>query len=70
MACNQYTVELKKEDLEKLLRQHLYSDLKVKSFSTKPLTKTGDNYGSTILAVEVIYYKDENSDVYKLSIVS
>ncbi|KAJ9592871.1 hypothetical protein L9F63_015449 [Diploptera punctata] len=67
---NKINVELKKEDLEKLLSQELHSDIKVEKFSFTPLTKPGDNYGSTILAVEVFYYTHENSHLQKLPIVA
>ncbi|KAJ9592869.1 hypothetical protein L9F63_015447 [Diploptera punctata] len=63
-------IELKKEDLEKLLQSELHSDLKVKYFISKPLTNPGDNYGSTILDVEVFYHKGESNDLYKLPIVA
>ncbi|KAJ9592870.1 hypothetical protein L9F63_015448 [Diploptera punctata] len=67
---NKINIELKKEDLEKLLSQELHSDIKVEKFSFTPLTKPGDNYGSTILAVEVFYYTHENSHLQKLPIVA
>ncbi|KAJ9592874.1 hypothetical protein L9F63_015452 [Diploptera punctata] len=63
-------VELKKEDLQKLLSQELGSDLIVKNVIIAPLTKPGDNYGSTILAVEVYYYNQENNYLHKLPIVA
>ncbi|KAJ9592872.1 hypothetical protein L9F63_015450 [Diploptera punctata] len=69
-AEDKINVELKKDDLEKLLRKEFVSDLKVKNFSFTPLTKPGDNYGSTILAVEVFYYTDKNNNVHKLPIVA
>ncbi|KAJ9589468.1 hypothetical protein L9F63_017329 [Diploptera punctata] len=49
---NKINVELKKEDVEKLLSQQL------------------DNYGSTILDVEVFYYTHQNNDLQKLPIVA
>ncbi|KAJ9589470.1 hypothetical protein L9F63_017331 [Diploptera punctata] len=72
MSCddNKINVELKKEDLEKLLSEQLGSDIKVEKFSITPLTKPGDNYGSTILAVEVFHYTQEKSNLQKLPIVA
>ncbi|PSN39081.1 hypothetical protein C0J52_07357 [Blattella germanica] len=63
-------VELKKEDLETLLRQQIGSDLNVTSFTSKPLTQPGDNYGSTMLSVEVSYQTNGNNEIIKLPIVA
>ncbi|KAJ9592865.1 hypothetical protein L9F63_015443 [Diploptera punctata] len=61
-------VQLTNEDLEKLLHKQLGTDLKVESFTCKYLTKPGENYGSTILSIEVFYHKGENQ-LKKLSMV-
>ncbi|KAJ8874414.1 hypothetical protein PR048_025263 [Dryococelus australis] len=46
--------DLTKKDLEELLKSTLDADgTKVKDFSVRYLTKPGDNYGSTMLAVDV-----------------
>ena len=70
MASDKITnkVELRKEDLENLLQREI-GLVKVKDFTTKPLTNPGDNYGSTILSVEVLFYNG-NNNLEKLPIVA
>ncbi|KAJ9592875.1 hypothetical protein L9F63_015453 [Diploptera punctata] len=70
MSSDSKDVELKKEDLQKLLSQKLGSDLIVEKFSIARLTKPGDNYGSTILAVEVYYFNQKDNYLHKLPIVA
>nr|CAD7446848.1 unnamed protein product [Timema bartmani] len=45
---------LTKNDLQHLLRPKLGNNVSVEKFTTKPLTKPGENYGSNILAVDVV----------------
>lgn len=46
--------ELRKEDLETLLCQQLGLDVNLDSYKVRALTQPGDNYSSTMLAVDVI----------------
>lgn len=63
--------ELNKQDLESLLRPHFGKDLVVESFTSKSLTKPGENYGSTMLAIDVnILQGKENTSSRKLSLVA
>lgn len=63
--------ELSQQDLEALLRPTLGRHLVVESFTSKPLTQPGENYGSTTLDIEVTFRhgKDETSS-HKLSLVA
>lgn len=63
--------QLSKEDLEALLRPTLGRHLAVESFTSKPLTQPGENYGSSMLAIEATIRegKDETSS-HNLSLVA
>lgn len=63
--------QLSQQDLEALLRPTLGRHLVVESFISKPLTQPGDNYGSTMLDIEVTFRhgKDEASS-HKLYLVA
>jgi hypothetical protein len=63
--------QLSKQDLEALLRSTLGRHLVVESFTSKPLTQPGENYGSTMLQLEVTIHqgKDEISS-QNLSLVA
>jgi thiamine kinase-like enzyme len=52
MDCSAH--DLRKGDLETLLCQHLGLEVKIHSYKVRDLTQRGDNYSSTILAVDVI----------------
>ncbi|KDR21244.1 uncharacterized protein LOC110828251 [Zootermopsis nevadensis] len=47
--------EVRKEDLEILLCQQLGQDVKLDSYKVRTLTQPGDNYNSTMLAVDVVF---------------
>jgi hypothetical protein len=55
--------QLSQQDLEALLRPTLGRHLVVESFTSKPLTQPGENYGSTMLDIEatIRHGKDETS---------
>jgi Domain of unknown function (DUF227). len=63
--------QLNQQDLEALLRPTLGRNLVVESFTSKSLTQPGENYGSTMLAIEVTIRqgKDETSS-HNLSLVA
>ena len=63
--------QLSQQDLEALLRPTLGRNLVVESFMSKPLTEPGENYGSTMLDIEVTirHEKDETSS-HNLSLVA
>jgi len=63
--------QLSQQDLEALLRPTLGRHLVVESFTSKPLTQPGENYGSTMLDIEVTirHGKDETSS-HNLSLVA
>ncbi|XP_069679406.1 uncharacterized protein [Periplaneta americana] len=52
--------EINQQDLESLLRPQLGNEVIVESFTSKPLTQPGENYGSTMLALEVNIIKGED----------
>ncbi|PSN39083.1 hypothetical protein C0J52_07355 [Blattella germanica] len=58
------------ENLQKLLREELGNDLEVKHFTTEALTQSGENYGSTILAVEVSCSENSSESLQNLSLVA
>lgn len=60
---------LREEDLEHLLSQHLKQDLKVKNCKIWALTHPGDNYSSTMLASDIII-QHNNIIAQKLSLVA
>ena len=63
--------QLSQQDLEALLRPTLGRHLVVESFTSKPLTQPGDNYGSTMLDIEVtIHYGKDETLSHKLSLVA
>lgn len=63
--------QLSKQDLEALLRPGLGRDLVVESFTSEALTQPGENYGSTMLAIEVkIHKRKENTSSKNLSLVA
>ncbi|PSN39071.1 hypothetical protein C0J52_07366 [Blattella germanica] len=62
--------QLNKDDLESLLRPELGNDLVVESFTSKALTQPGENYGSTMLALEVNIVQDSTKRKQKLSLVA
>jgi hypothetical protein len=63
--------QLSKKDLEALLCPGLGQDLVVESFTSEALTKPGENYGSTMLAIEVKIHKGkENTPSGNLSLVA
>lgn len=63
--------QLSRQDLEALLRPTLGRQLVVESFTSKLLTQPGENYGSTMLDIEVTirHEKDETSS-HNLSLVA
>jgi len=63
--------QLSQQDLEALLRPTLGRHVVVESFTSKPLTQPGENYGSTMLDIEVTirHGKDETSS-HNLSLVA
>lgn len=63
-------IELKVEDLEVLLSCQLGSNIKTQSFTSHPLTAPGDNYGSTILSVEVNYEQNSTKEVHTIPLVA
>ncbi|XP_069679413.1 uncharacterized protein [Periplaneta americana] len=52
--------EINQQDLESLLRPQLGNEVIVESFTSKFLTQPGENYGSTMLALEVNIIKGED----------
>ncbi|KAJ4451124.1 hypothetical protein ANN_02564, partial [Periplaneta americana] len=52
--------EINQQDLESLLHPQLGNEVIVESFTSKPLTQPGENYGSTMLALEVNIIKGED----------
>ena len=51
--------ELCKEDLQCVLNKELKSSFEIENFKTEGLTKPGDNYGGTILSVEVTCIQED-----------
>jgi hypothetical protein len=63
--------QLCKQDLEALLCPRLGRDLVVESFTSQPLTQPGENYGSTMLAIEInIRQGKEKASSHNLSLVA
>lgn len=62
--------QLNKQDLEHLLRPRLGQDLVVESFTSQALTQPGENYGSTMLAIEVSIHKEKDNTTQNLSLVA
>ncbi|KAJ4451125.1 uncharacterized protein [Periplaneta americana] len=52
--------DINQQDLESLLRPQLGDEIIVESFTSKFLTQPGENYGSTMLALEVNIIKGED----------
>nr|CAD7203879.1 unnamed protein product [Timema douglasi] len=67
MENKKHVLELTKSDLEELLRPKLGRSVKVEEMVVTPLTKFGDNFGSTMLAVEAVLSSPESK---KLSMVA
>nr|CAD7444338.1 unnamed protein product [Timema bartmani] len=67
MENNKHVVTLTKSDLEELLRPKLGRSVKVEEMVVTRLTKFGDNFGSTMLAVEAVLSSPESK---KLSMVA
>ncbi|KAJ4451122.1 hypothetical protein ANN_02562 [Periplaneta americana] len=63
--------DINQQDLQSLLRPQLGNDVIVESFTSKPLTQPGENYGSTMLALEVNIIKgDDKATRRKLDLVA
>jgi hypothetical protein len=63
--------QLSKQDLEAVLRPGLGRHLVVESFTSEALTQPGENYGSTMLAIEVKIRKGKkNTSTNHLSLVA
>lgn len=62
--------QLNKHDLEALLRPTLGQDLAVESFTSEALTQPGENYGSTMLAIEVSIRERKDDTSHNLSLVA
>ncbi|PSN39074.1 hypothetical protein C0J52_07363 [Blattella germanica] len=62
--------QLNKDDLESLLRPQFGNDLVVESFTSTALTQPGENYGSTMLALEVNIVQEPNKTKQKLPLVA
>ncbi|XP_069679417.1 uncharacterized protein [Periplaneta americana] len=61
--------DLRKEDLESLLSQQFDLSVKFSSYNVQALTQPGDNYSSTMLAVDVILSNNSKKH-QKLSLVA
>ena len=57
-------------DLQSVLRQYLKEEIIVKHFATKSLLPPGENYGSTILAVEAIIKKNKGAKEETLYLIA
>lgn len=60
--------ELTKLELQSLLAPHLGLNVKVQEFATRAHTQHGENYGSTILAVELVILQYDKK--YNLSLIA
>jgi thiamine kinase-like enzyme len=67
MDCSAH--DLRKGDLETLLCQHLGLEVKMHSYKVQNLTQRGDNYSSTMLAVDAILQKNSETP-HSLSLVA
>jgi hypothetical protein len=63
------TSDLTKENLEILLSQQLELDVKLVSYKVRDLTQPGENYSSTMLAIDVTLQR-HSEDLHSLSLVA